>query len=103
LIIRVNEKERSSCMSGCLAPFACSDEEDQGDEMTDAGEVDEQMPDEMEIGVLWLGIEECAGRVHEPAQDDEDEEQRLGALQQRRKEEDGAPAHHHIDHHRKDG
>ena len=46
--------------------------------MTDAGEVDEQMPDEMEIGVLWLGIEECAGRVHEPAQDDEDEEPAAG-------------------------
>ncbi|MEI3146474.1 MAG: hypothetical protein V8T10_00150 [Merdibacter sp.] len=49
-------------MSGCLAPFACSDEEDQGDEMSRCYEVDERIADEMEIGVLWLGIEE----VHRP-------------------------------------
>lgn len=47
--------------------------------MKDAGEIDKEMPDKMEIRMLWLCVEDDADRVHDTAQDDEYEERRTGS------------------------
>ena len=75
-------KKRSDPVVRCFAFLrrdVCSDEEDEGDKMKDAGEIDEEMPDKMEIRMLWLCVEDDADRVHDTAQDDEYEERHTGS------------------------
>lgn len=46
-------------------------QEDNGDKMQNTCEIDEEVPDHMEIFLLWFGIKEGTDRIHNSTSDDQ--------------------------------